>query len=614
MSITALNLSHITYTYPAAAEPILNDVTVTFAPGWTAVLGDNGIGKSTLMHIAQGTLTPERGQVRPSDAIIAFCPQDVAATPTNLEDFANDWSPEAIVIRDALGIADDWPYRYDTLSGGERKRLQIACALATRPDVLILDEPTNHVDAPTRNAIAQAMLDFTGQRRAAANAVPNTMSDAAPTVNGPHREESAGKEAVALPAPRRGRIGIVVSHDIELIDQVAMRCACFERRHVGHSNVTVVTIRPGNYSSAFADARIQQEGELHALDQARKEAARLQRESASRRHDAALAATSWRANRTIDRKDHDARNAAKLAKMTSVDGTAGAAQARLDARVHAAQLAADSIAVAAKRYDGDLTAFAGIEPSHAAELVRLEAGVIPFGSSTVQAPAESSGAGADGVAGAAGNEGAVESTGLTRAAESAEPTGFSEPTASEPVPGIPVTAHAWHTSDGVRIPTLSVGANDHIGIIGPNGAGKTTILNALLVRLDVQPSDVPRLVIAQNTTSDDAQAALEQLAQLNPAERGDVLSAMAQLNADPDRILAASSEPSPGELRKLLLCLGIRDRPHLIVMDEPTNHLDLHSRQALARALAAYRGAVIVVSHDMPFLREAVTQLWTVHA
>ena len=89
---------------------------------------------------------------------------------------------------------------------------------------------------------------------------------------------------------------------------------------------------------------------------------------------------------------------------------------------------------------------------------------------------------------------------------------------------------------------------------------------------------------------------------------------MAQLNADPDRILAASSEPSPGELRKLLLCLGVTRHPHLIIMDEPTNHLDLHSRQALARALAAYRGAVIVVSHDMPFLREAVTQLWQVHA
>ncbi|MDC7284539.1 ATP-binding cassette domain-containing protein [Bifidobacterium thermophilum] len=150
MSITALNLSHITYTYPGAPEPILEDVTVTFAPGWTAVLGDNGIGKSTLMHIAQGSLTPERGQVSPSDAVIAFCPQDVAVVPANLDDFAGDWSPETIAIRDTLGIADDWPYRYDTLSGGERKRLQIACALALQPDVLILDEPTNHVDATTR--------------------------------------------------------------------------------------------------------------------------------------------------------------------------------------------------------------------------------------------------------------------------------------------------------------------------------------------------------------------------------------------------------------------------------------------------------------------------------
>ena len=585
MSITALNLSHITYTYPGAPEPILEDVTVTFAPGWTAVLGDNGIGKSTLMHIARGALTPERGQVSPSDAVIAFCPQDVAVVPANLDDFPGDWSPETIAIRDALGIADDWPYRYDTLSGGERKRLQIACALALQPDVLILDEPTNHVDAPTRDTIARAMLDFTGQGGGA---------------------DSPASVPAALPAPRRGRVGIVVSHDIELIDQVAMRCACFERRHIGHNNVTQVIVRPGNYTAAFADAQTRQAGEQRALDQANKEAARLQRESASRRHEAALAATSWRANRTIDRKDHDARNAAKLAKMTSVDGSAGSAQARLDARVEAARQTADSITVAAKRYDGDLTAFAGIEPSHAMELVRLDAGVIPFGEAAVQVLAQSS----DRVIGVSGKSGnAAESARSRKLTDIKQSAGTTE-SASD----IPVTAHAWHTPDGVQIPMLSVGPNDHIGIIGPNGAGKTTILNALLARLDTQPFDVPRLVIAQNTSSDDAHATLDQLAQLSPSDRGDVLSAMAQLNADPERILAASSEPSPGEQRKLLLCLGVTRHPHLIIMDEPTNHLDLHSRQALARALAAYRGAVIVVSHDMPFLREAVTQLWQVHA
>lgn len=88
---------------------------------------------------------------------------------------------------------------------------------------------------------------------------------------------------------------------------------------------------------------------------------------------------------------------------------------------------------------------------------------------------------------------------------------------------------------------------------------------------------------------------MRRLTALTPTDRGDVLSAFAQLNVDPSRLLAGGN-PSPGELRKLLLCLGLRDHPHLIVMDEPTNHLDLHSIQALAHALAGYPGALLLVS------------------
>jgi ATPase subunit of ABC transporter with duplicated ATPase domains len=124
-------------------------------------------------------------------------------------------------------------------------------------------------------------------------------------------------------------------------------------------------------------------------------------------------------------------------------------------------------------------------------------------------------------------------------------------------------------------------------------------------------NEVPYLMIAQNTTDDDAKRALAQLRELPSEVKSQVLSSYAQLNADPDR-LSAGASPSPGELRKLLLCLGIARHPQLIIMDEPTNHLDLHSKQALAAALQAYPGALIVVSHERWFLRQVASTLWEV--
>ncbi|MBT1171607.1 ATP-binding cassette domain-containing protein [Bifidobacterium sp. SO4] len=183
-----LTMNGITFTYPDAPEPLFERVDAAFPIGWTAVLGDNGIGKSTLMAIARGRLRPDAGTVTPDSRgmIVGYCPQDTAVAPENLEEFAADWSPESIAIRDDLAVADDWPYRYANLSGGERKRLQIACALALHPDVLILDEPTNHVDAETRERIVSAMRGYRD-------------------------------------------IGIVVSHDVELIDATCARCVMFER-------------------------------------------------------------------------------------------------------------------------------------------------------------------------------------------------------------------------------------------------------------------------------------------------------------------------------------------------------------------------------------------------
>ena len=162
--IPALTLTNIVFTYPGTSEPLLDGIDVTFARGWTAVLGDNGIGKTTLAKLAIGRLSPDAGRISPTPNRLhtGYCPQNTDETPENLEDFACDWSPQAMEIRRELGIGDDWPWRPGTLSGGEAKRLQIACALATDPDVLVLDEPTSGLDP----IMQEQFIDFVKEEKA----------------------------------------------------------------------------------------------------------------------------------------------------------------------------------------------------------------------------------------------------------------------------------------------------------------------------------------------------------------------------------------------------------------------------------------------------------------
>ena len=179
-----LALSRVTYTHPAAQDPILNNVTIAFPQGWTGLLGDNGCGKSTLAKIACGLLKPDSGTVS-GNLLAAYCPQEADEAPTILADFALDFGREARSLRKRLSLTDDMPWRWDELSFGERKKLQIACSLWQRPDVLAVDEPTNHLDREARAQLTGLLASFTG-------------------------------------------VGILVSHDRELLDALASRCASFE--------------------------------------------------------------------------------------------------------------------------------------------------------------------------------------------------------------------------------------------------------------------------------------------------------------------------------------------------------------------------------------------------
>ena len=71
-------------------------------------------------------------------------------------------------------------------------------------------------------------------------------------------------------------------------------------------------------------------------------------------------------------------------------------------------------------------------------------------------------------------------------------------------------------------------------------------------------------------------------------------------------------ELSCGEQKKLQVATMLWQRPDVLVLDEPTNHLDLHSTEALERALAAYPGALLLVSHDHAFLAACTGRTWEV--
>ena len=488
-----LVLSGVRYAYPAAREAVLNNVTITFPFGWTALLGDNGCGKTTLAKIACGLIAPDAGSVT-RGLVCAYVAQDADEPPEGLTDFALDYGREARELREAFRIEDDMPWRFDELSFGERKKLQVAVALWGRPDVLVADEPTNHLDADAREELGAALERFRG-------------------------------------------IGILVSHDRELVDLLATRCASFEAGGI--------VVRPGGYSAAHGQAELERATAVAERASAKRELARLSAEKDARAREAARA-DARRSKRGLDPRDRDARGKIDLAIFTGKDGQAGRLSSQMDARVAAAQerLAAARVT---KRYDGDL--WVDAEPSRRRTVLYVPGRTIPCG-----------------------------------------PEGT------------------------LQIPELWVGSRDHVGVVGPNGAGKSTLLahlRVLLAKAVDAGQGVEVLDIPQELPAEAREAVVARVSALTPTDRGRVLSTVAQLNSNPDRILEGG-RTSPGELRKLMLAEGILRHPALIVMDEPTNHLDLHSTEALERALAAYPGALVLVSHDRRFLSACTTRTWEV--
>ena len=200
-----------------------------------------------------------------------------------------------------------------------------------------------------------------------------------------------------------------------------------------------------------------------------------------------------------------------------------------------------------------------------------------------------------------------------------------------------------------------ISENDKIGLVGKNGAGKSTIMklicgieNPTSGRID-KPSDIEigylpqimkhnkgRTVLEETLTAFDKLNRLQkelncintQLAERTDYESSDYMELINRLNTVNDLIAYEQSEPPEVQVEKTLLGLGFKDedfnrrtetfsqgwnmrielakilltRPNVLLLDEPTNHLDIESIGWLEDYLKAYRGSLLLVSHDKRFL------------
>jgi ABC-2 type transport system ATP-binding protein len=162
------------------AKLALDELTLELAPGEAlALLGANGAGKTTAVHLLLGLIAPDSGVV----TIAGQNPQmdacraqmgavlQVAALPEKLSvaevlaQHAN-YYPTCYSITEALELAHASKLRGQRcvgLSGGERRRVEFALAIIGKPKLLILDEPTTGVDVPNRRALLETIGEFKRQ-------------------------------------------------------------------------------------------------------------------------------------------------------------------------------------------------------------------------------------------------------------------------------------------------------------------------------------------------------------------------------------------------------------------------------------------------------------------
>lgn len=156
-----------------------------------------------------------------------------------------------------------------------------------------------------------------------------------------------------------------------------------------------------------------------------------------------------------------------------------------------------------------------------------------------------------------------------------------------------------------------------LALVGANGIGKTTLLRSLLGEIkplagSVERGDLLQIgYFEQEMKEVGNNTCIEEVWKEFPSfTQFEVRAALAKCGLTTKHIESKVEVLSGGEKAKVRLCKLINRETNVLVLDEPTNHLDADAKEELLRALKAYRGSILLISHEPEFYREIATDIW----